>query len=131
MEDKNLTGYNNIKYFSEGYGMTLLLSQFDSDEKYRGYAASCRYKYIKNKDKYSLSMWLKHKTIDSLFRIEYEGIDTQYIPGDRDTIRDNICRIVQQMMETKQFDLYIERFEYDMMCWEKGIELIEAEKESA
>ena len=127
MEDVNLKGYNNIKYFSEGYGMTLPLSQFNSDEKYRGYAASCRYKYIKDKDKYSLSMWLKHKTIDSLFRIEYEGIDTQYISGDRDTIRDNICRIVQIMMEQSRFDYFIDRYEYDMKCFEKGSEILDAE----
>ena len=122
-----MKGYNNIKYFSEGYGMTLPLSQFNSDEKYRGYAASCRYKYIKDKDKYSLSMWLKHKTIDSLFRIEYEGIDTQYISGDRDTIRDNICRIVQIMMEQSRFDYFIDRYEYDMKCFEKGSEILDAE----
>ena len=127
MEDVNLKGYNNIKYFNEGYGMTLPLSQFNSDEKYRGYAASCRYKYIKDKDKYSLSMWLKHKTIDSLFRIEYEGIDTQYISGDRDTIRDNICRIVQQMMEQSRFDYFIDRYEYDMKCCEKGAEILDGE----
>ena len=119
-----MDSYKDITYTNDGYGMTVLLSQFNKDPKYLGYAASCQYKYIKKENKYLLRMWLKHKSFDGLFRIEYEGIDTQYISGSRKNIQENICRIISQMMAHKYFDLYIDRFEYDIKCCEKGSEYV-------
>ena len=85
-----------------------------------------QYKYDKQKQKYSLCMWLKHSTMDQKYRIEYDGIDTQYISGTRETIRENICRIVEVMMKQKYFDYFIDRYEYDMKCCEKGAEILDA-----
>lgn len=119
--------FKNIRYIDEGYAMTVALSQFDDNDKYKGYAASCQYKYDKEKEKYLLCMWLKHSSLDQKYRIEFDGIDTQYIPGTRETIRENICRIVQVMMEQSRFDYFIERYEYDMKCCEKGAEILDKE----
>ena len=119
--------FRNIRYTDEGYSITVPLSQFNKDEKYKGYAVSCQYKYNKKKEKYSLCMWLKHSTMDQKYRVEYDGIDTQYISGTRETIRENICRIVEVMMEQNRFDYFIDRYEYDMKCCEKGAEIIDAE----
>ena len=119
--------FRNIRYTDEGYSITVALDQFSDDEKYKRYAASCQYKYNKKKQKYSLRMWLKHSTMDQKYHVEYDGIDTQYISGTRETIRENICRIVKVMMEQKRFDYFIDRYEYDMKCCEKGAEILDAE----
>lgn len=119
--------FKNIRYTDEGYSVTVPLAQFNHGKKYTGYAASCQYKYDKGKGKYSLCMWLKHTSMDQKYRVEYDGIDTQYISGTRETIRENICRIVQVMMEQSRFDYFIDRYEYDMKCCEKGAEILDTE----
>ena len=119
--------YRNIRYTNEGYSVTVGLSQFNSDEKYKGYAASCQYKYNKNQEKYILKMWLMHNSIDGKYKIEFEGIDTQPISGTRETIRENICKIVSQMMQNRYFDDYIDQYEFEMLCFDKGHEIIEQE----
>ena len=119
--------FRNIRYTDEGYSITVALDQFGDDEKYKRYAASCQYKYDKQKEKYSLRMWLKHAVMDQKYRVEYDGIDTQYISGTRETIRENICRIVKVMMDQHHFDYFIDRYEYDMKCCEKGAEILDAE----
>lgn len=132
MEEKKYMGnFRNIRYTNEGYVITVALSQFNDDEKYKGYAASCQYKYDKQKGKYSLCMWLKHTSMDQKYRVEYDGIDTQYISGTQETIRENICRVVEVMMEQNHFDYFIDRYEYDMKCCEKGAEIMDAEGMSA
>lgn len=118
--------FENIWYTNEGYSITINLSQFNKDEKYKGYSASCQYKYNKENEKYSLCMWLKHSTMDQKYHVEYDGIDTQYISGTRETIRENICRIVKVMMDQHHFDYFIDRYEYDMKCCEKGAEILDA-----
>ena len=119
--------FRNITYANEGYSITVALSQFNDDEKYKGYSASCQYKYDKRKEKYSLCMWLKHASMDQKYHVEYDGIDTQYISGTRESIRENVCRIVEVMMVQNRFDYFIDRYEYDMKCCEKGAEILEAE----
>ena len=70
---------------------------------------------------------LKHSTMDQKYHVEYDGIDTQYISGTRETIRENICRMWKVMMEQNHFDYFIDRYEYDMKCCEKGAEILDAE----
>ena len=123
--------FRNIRYSNEGYTITVALSQFNDAQKYKGYAASCQYKYNKQKEKYSLCMWLKHTSMDQKYRVEYDGIDTQYISGTQETIRENICRVVEVMMEQNHFDYFIDRYEFDMKCCEKGAEIMDAEGMSA
>ena len=119
--------FKHIRYSNEGYAITIGLFQFSDDDKYKGYAASCQYKYDKKEGKYLLCMWLKHSTMDQKYRVEYDGIDTQYISGTRETIRENICRIVEVMMKQNRFDYFIDRYEYDMKCCEKGAEILDTE----
>lgn len=116
--------YLNMRYTNDGYGITLPLSQFSQDERYKGYAAKCQYKYHKKEGKYILHMWLKRLDIDSTFKIDHQDIDKQYISGDRDSIRPNICRIVEQAMLNNFFDKYIAEFEYMIQCFDKGNEII-------
>lgn len=127
MEENKLGRFRNITYRNEGYMMTIPLSQFNNEQKYKNYEVSCRYQYNKEAEKYSLSMWLKRKDIDSLSRIEYEEVDTQLISGTRETIRPNICRIVEQAMKAHYFDSFIDRFDFEMKCMDRGIDMSDLE----
>lgn len=95
---------------------------------HEGYSAECTYKYDKHKEKYILSMWLKHKDIDDKFKIDSQEIDTQYIPGTRETIVDNICKIVENASLSGFFEYYINRYEYGKACFERGNDLFENER---
>lgn len=105
---------------NEGYTIEIDLPK----DRYNGYSAECTYKYHKNNEKYSLSMWLKRKDLDDKFRISSEKIDTQYISGTRETIIDNICRVVEQMVINNYFDNYVQRFEYTCKCFDVGDEIL-------
>ena len=77
----------------KGYTIEINLSE---ECGYNNYIVVCTYKYNKWINKYSLEMELKHKYIGDGFRIDRQEIDTQYISGTRETIEDNIERIVNQ-----------------------------------
>ncbi len=72
-------------------------------------------------------MWLKRKDIDDKFKIDSQEIDTQYISGTKESIRQNICRIVEQASLSGFFDYYIERYEYTCKCFDRGNDLFEKE----
>lgn len=102
---------------------------------YKDYVAECAFYFDKRKDKYSLSMWLRNINIEDRMRLSSKKVDTQYIPGTKETIVENICRIVYQAAtvadeETgkKYFDHYVERYEYELACFERGNELFEQER---
>lgn len=95
---------------------------------YSGYIVVCTYKYNKQIDKYSLEMELKYKDIGDSFRIDRQEIDTQYISGTKDTIEENIIRIIEQAYLSGFFDNYIKRYEYTLKCFEKGNEIYEQER---
>lgn len=95
---------------------------------YEGYSVECTYKYNKYKEKYSLSMWLKRKDIGNKYKIESQEIDTQYIPGTKENIVDNICKIVENAGLNGYFDFYVERYEEELRCFECGYELFEKER---
>ena len=108
-------------YENKGCVMEVKLPETD-------YSVSCQYRYDKNKEKYSLSMWLKRNDIDDTFKIDSQEIDTQYISGDKNTIRNNIVKIIEQAYESNFFDYYIERFEYTYKCFDKGNDFYESER---
>lgn len=108
-------------YENKGCVMEVKLPETD-------YSVSCQYIYDKNKEKYSLSMWLKRNDIDDTFKIDSQEIDTQYISGDKNTIRNNIVKIIEQAYESNFFNYYIKRFEYTYKCFDKGNDFYEAER---
>ena len=115
-----------FRYKNKGYTMEIRLPK----DKYKDYSVECRYQYDKNKGKYLISMWLIRDTIDNRFKIDSQKIDTQYISGTRETIRSNICRIVEQACLTGYFDSFIRDFEKLYECFDKGFELLSKESES-
>ena len=110
-----------LRYENKGYLIDVKLPESD-------YSVLCRYKYDKNKDKYLFSMWLMRNDIDDTFKIDSQEIDTQYISGDKSTIRDNIVKIIEQAYDSNFFDYYIERFEYTYKCFDKCNDFYESER---
>ena len=101
---------------------------------YENYIAECAYHFNKHKGKYSLSIWLNRRDLEDRMRLSSKKVDTQYISGTRETIVENICRIVHQAATVadengeKYFDPFIERYEYELNCFERGNELFEQER---
>lgn len=114
-----------LKYKDKGHIIEIKLPQ---ECGHTGYSVECRYQYDKDKEKYILSMWLKRSHCNNRFRIDSQHIDTQYISGTRENIRQNICRIVEQASLSGFFEEYIKSYEYVYECYNRGIKLIEKER---
>ena len=114
----------------KGNTLTIELSDFG----YKNYFVECAYHFDKHEDKYVLSMWLNRSDIEDRMQIFSKKVDTQYISGTRETIVENVCRIVHQAATVKNengvryFDHFVERYEYELACFERGNELFEQER---
>ncbi len=101
---------------------------------YKNYIAECVYHFDKHEGKYSLSIYLKRNDLEDRMLLSSKKVDTQYISGTRETIVENICRIVHYATTVadengvKYFDFYVERYEYELACFERGNELFEQER---
>lgn len=113
-----------MKPVYKGHVLDISLAEFG----YEDYYAECMYRYIKSKEKYALSVRLYRYDIDDQMKISNQGIDTQYISGTKDTIEENICRVIHEMCVNKHFDDYVERYEYYLNCFDRGNELFEKER---
>lgn len=113
-----------LKKIREGYTIRI---QLPEECGYKGYSVKCTYKYNKKLNKYTLDMWLMQDDMDDEFQIRSQEIDKQPISGSRDTIEDNICKIVEYASLSGYFDEYIKRFEYTYQCFDKGNEFYESE----
>lgn len=111
-----------LRYKNEGYVINVVLPE---ECGYEGYSVECRYRYSKAKDKYLLSMWLKRKDIDNTFKIDGQEIDSKYIKSSHETIKQDICRIVEQASLSGFFDYYIERYEHTCKCFDCGSDIID------
>ena len=101
---------------------------------YENYFVECTYHFDKREGKYSLSMWLNRSDVEDRMRLSSKKVDTQYISGARENIVENICRIVHYAATVasdngvRYFDRFVERYEYELACFERGNELFEQEK---
>lgn len=114
----------------KGNTLTIELSDFG----YENYFVECAFHFDKQKDKYSLSMWLNRNDIEDRMRLSSKKVDTQYIPGTKETIVEYICHIVHQAATVadedgiRYFDPFVERYEYELKCFDRGNELFEQER---
>lgn len=115
------------KIKNKGFAVEMDLTEYG----HKGYCVECVYYYNKRKEKYVLSMWITIDGLDERYKIDGEHIDTQFISGTRETIRDNVDKLLNHAASIGFFDLYIERLEYVLECCTKGNELIESERVSA
>lgn len=95
---------------------------------HKGYFVECTYLYDKSVKKYTLSMWLKRADIPDRHAIISQKIDTQLISGTKETIRKNICRIVEQALISGFFIPYIQNYEYTYTCFDQGNALFEEQR---
>lgn len=115
----------------KGNTLTIELSDFG----YKNYFAECAYHFDKHEGKYSISIWLNRHDVEDRMRLSSKKVDTQYIFGTRETIVENICRVVHQAATVvyeesgkRYFDHFVERYEYELACFERGNELFERER---
>lgn len=114
----------------KGNTITIELSDFG----YESYIVECAYHFDKHEDKYALSMWLNRTDLEDRMKLSSKKVDIQYIPGTRKTIVENICRIVHQAATVENdngvryFDYFVERYEYELACFDRGNELFEKER---
>ena len=115
----------------KGNSLTISLSKWG----YPNYIAECEYYFNKLKEKYSLSVWITRNDIEDRMYLSSKKVDTQYISGTRETIVENICRVIHQAATVtdektgkKYFDRFIERYEYELACFDRGNELFEKER---
>ena len=115
----------------KGNTITIELSDFG----YENYIVECAYRFDKHEDKYALSMWLNRTDLEDRMKISSKKVDTQYISGTRESIIENICRIVHHCATVtdkgngkKYFDYFVERYEYELACFDRGNELFEQER---
>lgn len=100
---------------------------------YQDYYVQCTYHFDKREGKYMLSMWLCRSDIEDRMLLSSKKTDAQYLSGTRDTIVENICRVVHYAAtvttdgKTRYFDRYVERYEYELACFQRGNELFEQE----
>lgn len=105
-----------------------------SDYGYKNYVAECTYHFVKREEKYSLSMRISRTDIEDRMRLSCKHIDTQYIPGTKETIIENICQIVHQAANVvgengkTYFEPFVKRYEYELACFDRGNELFEQER---
>lgn len=111
-----------LKPIREGYTVRI---QLPEECGHKNYSVKCTYKYNKHKEKYQLSMWLKRNDIDDDFKIDSQEIDTQFITSSKETIENDICKIVEHASLSGYFDFYIQRFEYTYNCFKSGNESFE------
>lgn len=112
-------------YKNKGYTIEIDLSK---NGNYKNYSVECTYRYDKREEKYSLSMWLKRKDIPNRHAIISQEIDTQFISGTKETIKRNICLIVEQALISGFFSPYIQDFEYTYACFDKGNTFFEKQR---
>lgn len=114
----------------KGNTLTIELSDFG----YENYFIECTYHFDKCEGKYSLSIWLNRNDIEDRMKLSSKKVDTQYISATKETIVENICRVVHQAATVadkngeKYFDPFVERYEYELKCFERGNELFEQER---
>ena len=95
---------------------------------HEGYIVDCTYRFDKSAGKYLLSMWLRHKHIRNGFSLAPQEVDTQHITSTKMTIARDIRRIVEYACLNGFFEEYIQRYEYEQRCFERGNELFERER---
>lgn len=78
----------------------------------------------KEKQKYAVTMYLQRNDVDLLDKMEQLNYE---IESDRQSIKSDLCKMITYLLDNNRFDLFINRYEYQMKCFDKGNELLESE----
>lgn len=106
-----------LKYENKGHVIDVVLPT----EKFKGYSIECHYLFDKKIGKYIVSMWLKNGNLNNRYKIDGQGIDTQPLSGTPETIRQNLCNVIEYALNTGFFDMYLEIYKKLVACtYEEG-----------
>lgn len=73
-------------------------------------------------------MWLMRNDIDDEFRIASQEVGRQYIASNKESVEDDICKIIKDASLCGYFEESIKRFEYTCKCFDKGNEYYEPDR---
>lgn len=99
-----------LYWTSKGYVIEFSLNTFG----HKNYKAECIYLFNKEVGKYSLTISIRRIGLNGKMRIGTKGIDTQYISGTPETIRQNIATIVENIGNNGYFDEYVKAYENEV-----------------
>ena len=75
---------------------------------------------------YTTTLFLKDNTIDTWKLVEQA--DRLEFHANQNTINSTILKKVSEFLKEGFFDYYIERYEYELKCFDKGNEIAEKER---
>src|SRR5574344_2081012 len=78
---------------------------------------------------YNTTLFLKDNTIDNWKLVEQA--DRLEFHANQNTINSAILKKVSEFLQEGFFDYYIQRYEYEMKCFDAGNELVESERLNA
>ena len=78
----------------------------------------------KENQKYAVTMYLQRNDVDLLDKMEQLNCE---IESDRKSIKSDLCKMITYLLDNNKFDSFINRYEYQMQCFDKGNELLEKE----
>lgn len=78
----------------------------------------------KENKKYAVTMYLQRNDVDLLDKMEQLNCE---IESDRQSIKSDLCKMITYLLDNNKFDSFINRYEYQMRCFDKGNELVEKE----
>jgi len=113
-----------LKANKEGYTIWVKLPE---ECGYKGYSVKCVYRYVKQEEKYALSMWLVKDDMKDNLQVEDQEIDMQYLSGTKENIERKIWEKIVQASLSGYFDYYIEKYRYTYQCLSAGNDLYEGE----
>ena len=104
-----------LRYENKGNCIEVLLPNSD-------YSIFAVYATTSTADKFNVTLFLKEKSIGDL-----RLMDSQEITSERHEIKTNIAKIVESMINTKEIDDYISKYEFELKCFENGYESLKEE----
>lgn len=93
---------------------------------HNGYSVIVLINFDREKQVYNSTLFLKANTVDDWKLIE--KAENLEFNSPRNTIKSIILKHIATLLEQGFFDYYIERYEYELRCFDRGNKLFEEER---
>lgn len=77
--------------------------------------------------KYYTTFYIKHKTVDILDKLE-KFVNIECTTTSAKEINNEVADLIMKEFKTGSFDYYINRYDYEQKCFDRGHELFEDER---
>lgn len=91
------------------------------------YSVTAFAQWNKEKSCYEVTLYLKRADIDILELIE-KAENIMFETATASSIRGNIANYIENLMSDNFFSYYIDRYEYEQKCFDRGNDLFETER---